>query len=112
MSDPPLTRYILDGHTPVKCPDLKEWAEWYETADRQVSMTGNDNIWVSTIFLGLNHRFISEGPPILFETIIFGGEHDNKGCRSETWEEAELIHKAFCNLAFPQLAKENGNAAT
>ena len=31
---------------------------------------------VSTIFLGLDHRYHGEGEPILWETMIFGGEHD------------------------------------
>jgi len=25
---------------------------------------------------GLDHNFLREGPPILFETMIFGGRHD------------------------------------
>jgi hypothetical protein len=51
---------------------------------------------VSTVFLGLDHRFGSlEGPPILFETMIFC---DNKAVdqyqtRCSTWEEAEQQHR-------------------
>lgn len=36
------------------------------------------DIYVSTVFLGLDHSFGSFGEckPVLFETMIFGGEHD------------------------------------
>lgn len=109
MSNDPLAnrRFKLDGHTPVPCESFQEWIEWYQYADCQVALTGNSDIWVLTVFLGLNHRFLEEGPPILFETLVLGGKHDNEGTRSCTWEEAEFVHKTYCAIVFPQLAKEN-----
>ena len=71
MSD----NYILDGHTPVKCSDLIKWAEWFGTANRKVANTEKNNIRVSTIFLGMDHAW-GNSQPILFETMIFGGDHD------------------------------------
>ena len=44
------------------------------------------------MFLGLNHNFLREGPPILFETMIFGGRHDEFLKRCATWDEAEAMH--------------------
>jgi len=86
-------KFILDGQTPVECPDLIEWGQWMQTADRHVAKTKiNDNVKVSTVFLGLDHSF-GEGPPLLFETMIFGGEHDQYMERFETWEQAETGHK-------------------
>ena len=41
------------------------------------------------MFLRLNHNFLREGPPILFETMIFGGRHDEFLNRCATWDEAE-----------------------
>lgn len=84
-------KYILDGHTPVPT-DLMTWARWYEKAERHV---GNDHIGevhVSTVFLGLDHSF-GEGPPQLFETMIFGGPHSDYQERCSTWEEAEAMHQ-------------------
>lgn len=46
---------------------------------------------VSTIFLAIDHRR-SDGPPILFETMIFGGPFDQYQERCSTWEEAEAMH--------------------
>lgn len=36
----------------------------------------DDDVEVSTVWLGLNHRFIGEGPPLIFETLVFGGPLD------------------------------------
>jgi hypothetical protein len=66
--------YILsDDGEPVPEPDLMKWARWFETtrfwrlAFDQIS----EYVVVSTIFLGLDHRFGGDGPPILWETMVF-----------------------------------------
>ena len=93
--------YILDGKT-AKSASLMEWAQWFEAADRHVAKTiVNDEVNVSTVFLGLDHSFGS-GPPLLFETMIFGGEHDQYQERFETWEQAEDGHKIAVALAEEQ----------
>ena len=90
--------YILDGHK-AKSVDLMEWGQWFETAERHVAKTDiSDEINVSTVFLGLDYSFGS-GAPLLFETMIFGGEHDQYQERFETWEQAEEGHKVACSLA-------------
>jgi hypothetical protein len=88
-----------------------EFAKWFETADRDVKKTDIpvraflvylgrllkikrfEPIQVSTVFLGLNHNF-GNGPPMLFETMIFGGRFDQEQWRYSTWEEAEKGHQA------------------
>lgn len=93
-------KYILDeNRKPVKENDLFKWGEWMQTADRHVAKTkADDDVEVSTVFLGLDHNFWGEGPPILFETMIFGGEHDGWMDRYATWEEAELGHLAAVRM--------------
>lgn len=50
---------------------------------------------VSTVFLGLDHRFYGQGPPILFETMIFGGwTFSDYQQRYSTWGQAESGHLA------------------
>jgi hypothetical protein len=63
-------RYILIGQTPVPCEDLLKWGRWMQSADRFVLRTVVGEWCVSTVFLGLDHQF-GDGPPILFETMIF-----------------------------------------
>ena len=93
-------RYILNGKKPVPCEDLMKWGRWYETAERHVAETLLSNgVHVSTVFLGLDHRF-DDGPPLLFETMIFGTTGVEMWCeRCSTWEEAEAMHERALKLA-------------
>lgn len=85
-------QYTLNEHTPVPCNDLLEWARWFEKADRRVAQNMIGDVCVSTVFLGIDHRFGGLGLPLLFETMIFGGIHDQYQDRCSTWEEAEKMH--------------------
>ena len=85
-------KYKLNGHIPVECNNVLEWAQWHENADRKVAKTVVSNeVTVSTVFLGLDYRF-GDGPPLLFETMVFGGPHDQEMERYSTWDEAEKGH--------------------
>lgn len=90
--------YILDDKTPIECPDIIEWGKWFEKAERHVAKTEAGDVKVSTVFLGLDHSF-GEGPPLLFETMIFGGDHDEEMWRYSTWDEAEQGHESACKVA-------------
>lgn len=95
MSNMKLT-YILDGHTPVKEPNVLTWGRWMETADRTVALTILENgTRVSTVFLGVDHAFFGDGPPILFETMVFaeGSWVDLLMERYTTWDEAKAGHE-------------------
>jgi hypothetical protein len=48
---------------------------------------------VSTVWLGLDHRFGS-GPPLIFETMVFGGPEDQYQERYSTAEQARQGHEA------------------
>lgn len=92
MPEPRSSRYILVDDAPVACPDLMKWATWLEDSlNRRVAGDWVNGIQVSTVFLGVDHSF-GEGPPLLFETMIFGGWHDQYQVRCSTWEEAEAMH--------------------
>lgn len=93
--------YILDGKTPVRAESVEEWAVWFETADRRVRLTRVGPYLVSTVFLGMDHNFGDDGPPILFETMVYceGVPGEFRGVswldhqeRCATWEEAEQQH--------------------
>ena len=95
-------KYILDGHKPVPA-SLMKWARWFEKADRHVAITKKDDVQVSTVFLGINYNWV-EGPPLLFETAIFGGSQDGYKEWCSTWDEAEAMHAKACELAFASSA--------
>lgn len=97
MRDPSNGRYILDATgEPQPCADLLTWGRWMESADRHIAQTWFDNVCVSTLFLGLDHRFTDEGPPILWESMVFGGPLDGEMRRYASRAEADAGHTALC----------------
>jgi hypothetical protein len=67
-------QYILDDeNNPVPCEDLLEWAMWFEKDKRIIARTEIAGGLVSTVFLGIDHRFNEKGPPILWESMVFSG---------------------------------------
>lgn len=91
--------YKLDeDKNPVPCNAI-EFAEMFNNpGERVLEQVDINGITVSTVFLGLDHRFSDDGPPILFETMIFGGEHDQYQERYCTWDEAMEGHKRALRL--------------
>jgi hypothetical protein len=86
-------KYILENGEPVPCDDLLAWGRWMENQEqRRVAYDEIRGCRVSTVFLGLNHNW-GEGPPLLFETMIFGGAHDQFQERAATKAEALQIHE-------------------
>lgn len=90
-------QYILEGKTPVACNSVDTWGKWMQKTNRAVAKTAIGDVLVSTVFLGLDHNF-GGGAPLLFETMIFGGVHDQYQDRCSTWEQAEVMHKEAVDL--------------
>ena len=98
-------KYILDGHTPIPCEDTQEWGRWYEknVEQRRVGLTDLENgVRVSTVFLGLDHQW-GDGPPLLFETLVFEGMNDEYMERCSTWDEAVEQHKRIVSAQENQI---------
>ena len=60
---------------------------------------------ISTVFLCIDHNHFGEGTPILFETMIFGGDSDDHQERYSTWDEAIVGHDeavAFLRSLLPE----------
>ena len=91
--------YILIGHTPVPTSDLLEWGRWMESRERVVKQESIGDMNISTVFLGLDHSFSENGPPLLFESMIFDGPLDETQDRCATWEQAEEMHENMCKRA-------------
>lgn len=95
-----LDYYILEGTEIVKTNDVKEFAAFFETDNRRIDFTELPNgVHVSTVFLGIDHGYHSERP-VLFETMILNGEHDNYMKRYCTYEEAKEGHQRAIKLVF------------
>jgi hypothetical protein len=87
--------YILnDAGDPVPEPDVVTWARWFASHPdaRRVALSDlGGGIEVSTVFLGADHQ-LGNGAPLLYETIIFGGEYDQQIERYHTRAAAEAGH--------------------
>jgi hypothetical protein len=86
--------YILDakGH-PQPVPSLEAWAMWRTEHDTRIALTAVGNITISTVFLGIDHNWSNRGPAVLFETMVFGGEHDGAQQRYSTKDYALIGHE-------------------
>jgi hypothetical protein len=92
--------YILnDDHTTTPC-EMMVWAKWL-SEDRKRVIVKQDiigEVKVSTVFLGLNHAYLGQGAPLIFETMIFGGPEDGYQDRCTTWQQAEKMHETALKL--------------
>jgi len=86
--------YILKNCRVVEV-DLLAWAEWIKNPEnKRVAQTYIDDYRISTVFLGLDHNYEEDGPPILFETMVFkGSDSDLDMDRYSTYSEAEQGHQ-------------------
>lgn len=89
--------YILKDKTPIEVTGVQEWAAEYEYGNSSVARDTFGNTLVSTVFLGIDHSWDGE-EPMLFETMIFGGKHDQYQTRCSTWDEAIIQHEEACKL--------------
>lgn len=96
--------YILDENENVTAVSMEEWAEWLQEnrEERIIKHTRLFGIWVSTVFLGLNHNLFGD-EPLIFETVIFGGASDMYQDRYSTREQALKGHRKAVWIAVKTL---------
>lgn len=87
-----MSRYYSRDGTPMS---LMEWAHALEPEKQRVAADELDGYYVSTVWLGLDHNYHAEGPPLIFETMVFkqGDAIDLYRARYSTEEEAARGHK-------------------
>jgi len=81
----------VDGRTPVLTDEPS-------IDNRTVAKTKIGDVVISTVFLGLDHRMGGGGPPIVFETMVFGGKLDQSQGRYSTWDDAVDGHAHWVRL--------------
>ena len=82
--------------------DMMTWAQEFDfkSEERRIAQTQLEGVWISTVFLGLNHAYLPTQPPLLFETMVFCDEGvlpdwQNECERYSTLEEARAGHEAM-----------------
>ncbi len=95
--------YILVDKKVIKATDenftahsMKNMVHDYKVCGNTFKI-GNDSVKVSTVFLNIDHGD-GIGDPILFETMVFGGEYDGYQERYCTYDEAILGHEKVCDF--------------
>ncbi len=100
---------LNDDHTTEQV-SLYDYALWNKDNDKNIVIgkykIGKD-IEVSTVFLGLDHCYTECNKPLLFETMVFGGEHDQFMSRYETYEKAVEGHNKAVIMCNGVIIKEN-----
>lgn len=76
---------------------IEEWGRLmedrdYATIGKEPMVIGDTPVEVSTVWIGINHNFSGEGLPIIFETMVFGGDHDQECVRYATESQAREGH--------------------
>jgi hypothetical protein len=89
--DGPPTKFDRQGR-PIT---MGEWAELFEDKSYQVIVQTwtIGGAWVSTVWLGLDHGFGRDGPPIIFETMVWHDGNDTAQDRYSTEPEAIAGHE-------------------
>ena len=96
-----MSGYFYKDGTPIKGSFEDAVLEWGNLMkDRSYSDIGKTiigDVKISTVWLGLNHNW-DGGDPLIFETMIFGGEHDEYQERYSTEQQAKLGHQYAVDL--------------
>lgn len=83
----------------------REFYTWHAATNRSLALTHVCMTEVSTVFVSYDMRFGREGPPILWETMVFGGPPDVDGRRRRyaSQEEALAGHREMVAEVFAAL---------
>lgn len=80
--------YILEDDGTIRpAKGIIEFGRWYENAKRHIGNTivfgGQQTVRISTVFLGLDHNYYDDGPPLVFETMVFDSAYSNHAVEDE-----------------------------
>jgi hypothetical protein len=100
--------YILDANgKPVLEPDLIQWSQAFHDSDRRVARTDiTAEVYVSTVFLGMDHQNTPGGPPLIFESMVFRNGEGTECERYTTRGQAIAGHEAICANLREQTEKQ------
>ena len=81
-------QYFDEGGNPIS---QEEWAVVFGGPRWQL-IDEDDDVRVSTVYIGLNHEFDPNRPPLIFETLVFVGGDEVEGMRYTTKLDATVGH--------------------
>ena len=89
--------YRLNGKN-IEKVSIEEFSMRSNSFSTQLFKSNFGEVDVSTIFMAMDHSFGDDGEPILFETMVFGGEYNDYQERYHTYDEAEEGHRRICEM--------------
>jgi len=102
--------YDRDGQ-PISEEQWVELRRHGEGYFRVASTEIGTEIWVSTVWIGIDHAF-GRGRPMIFETMVFGGPMADDCVRYSTAHEAQAGHDAVVTLVLAALDMASTEAAS
>jgi hypothetical protein len=89
---------------------MSRWGELHDDIDYIVvektpMMYHDEPVEISTVWLGINHNW-HDGPPIIFETMVFGGPNDGECFRYSTEKEAREGHAQIVHELTNRMSRE------
>lgn len=104
--------YVVNEHGDIIPAQLDEqgfptteYYQWLDNPENKIVVQETVNSYfVSTVFLGMDHGFDPEGPPVVYETMIFPHREDGKLIERDRWryatrDEALAGHAHACKVA-------------
>lgn len=92
--------YKLDGRDVVPLNADEMSADTYPLVKTIAYTDVSGGVYVSTIFFSCTARKDHLGRPLLFETMVLGGEHDEYTKKYATYEDAEKGHQQTIEMLF------------
>lgn len=87
-----------------------QWVEAFRS--NTIKSTDIGDVHVSTVYLGMDHRFGDDGPPLIFETMVFGGALDQTCERYSAQAEAVADHQRLVEQVRKEQAKDSALSET
>lgn len=78
---------------------LEGYVALVSRSNHQVAKTDDGEVAVSTVWLGVDHQY-GDGPPLIFETMVIGGEHAGYMQRYPSLKEARAGHELVAAMVF------------
>ena len=84
----------------------ERWLELFDSEYGALAMDTVGGAEVSTVWLGLDHNFLGDGPPLIFETRVFGSVLDGYTRRHPDKATALAGHRLAVEIAKPENQSE------
>lgn len=111
-----MDHYILDENDCPRLATFEQYHAWQRSLPEDIktslgfklARTEENDVLVSTVYLGLDHAFDS-GPPMLWETMVFCAGEENNYCeRAATRKQALENHEKYVRK-YIQKIEPNGS---